>query len=158
MSLFRPRKPAKPGAQASIWEMLFNGNGLFGSDSNGKWEYKSGVYFYKPNFPSSSGGKGGAVAENYFPFKLYQIPANQNSTGWLKWCVRAGAVFINWVKYDATLTDGGGSPFDTNKNPDENDPAKLPMAGSAGENEVTLTAGQVNWFWLAIDGTGAEVD
>ena len=58
MSLFRPRKPSKPGARMSIWEMLFNGNGLFGDDSNGKWLYKNGVYFYKPTYPPSSSGGG----------------------------------------------------------------------------------------------------
>ena len=58
MSLFCPRKPSKPGARLSIWYKLFGGEGLFGNDSNGKWLFKSGVYFYKPNFPpSSSGGK-----------------------------------------------------------------------------------------------------
>ena len=66
MSLYRPRKPSKPGARLSVWEKLFNGNGLFGDDSNGKWTYKSGVYFYKPNFPTSSSGGGKSSSVSLF--------------------------------------------------------------------------------------------
>ena len=37
----------------SVWEMLFNGKFPFGNDSNGKWSFKSGTYFYTPIFPAS---------------------------------------------------------------------------------------------------------
>ena len=76
MSLYRPRKPGKPGARLSVWEKLFNGNGLFGDDSNGKWTYKSGVYFYKPNFPTSSSGGGkssGSIRGEYDMTASYAI-------------------------------------------------------------------------------------
>ena len=56
MSLFRPRKPIKPGALMSVWEMLFNGKFPFISDSNGKWSWGPTGYRYTPNFPSSTGG------------------------------------------------------------------------------------------------------
>jgi len=124
MSLFRPRKPSKPGAKLSIWEMLFNGNGLFGSDSNGKWEYKSGVYFYKPNFPSSSGGGGkggsGTFRGEYDPTASYAaqdtvvIRAGSNSGSFVCIAANSGSApqlpdtgNLYWVSLSGNVPSGG---------------------------------------------------
>ena len=90
-----------------------------------------------------------------FPFRLYRIPmwyrtSPDPATDWLKFCVRAGKVFINFAEFDATLTDGADACPDG---------PYLPLESGAGVNEVAVASGTAKyWFWLAIDSTGAEVD
>jgi len=61
MSLFRPRKPSRPGARLAIWEMLFNGKFPFVSDSKGRWAWGATGYRYIPNFPTGSSSPGGGI-------------------------------------------------------------------------------------------------
>ena len=69
MSLFRPRKPSKPGARLAIWEMLFNGKFPFISDSNGKWAWGATGYRYTPNFPTGASGIGRGGIKWQTPYK-----------------------------------------------------------------------------------------
>ncbi len=56
MSLFRPRKPSKPGALLSIWEMLFNGKFPLKDTPSLKWDKGPSGYAGRVIFPPSSGG------------------------------------------------------------------------------------------------------
>lgn len=59
MSLYRPRKPSKPGALMSVWEMLFNGKFPFIDTPTVKWN-KSTTGYSARAISSPGGGAGGS--------------------------------------------------------------------------------------------------
>lgn len=85
----------------------------------------------------------------HFPFRIYRLPDHYRSspdpdTDWLKFRVRGGKVWIDWVEYDATGTDGAADPDDDT----------ILDAG-----DVAVTSGVARyWFWLDISSGSVAVN
>ena len=80
----------------------------------------------------------------HFPFRIYRAPDHSGGSDWLSFRVRGGKVWIDWVEYDATGTDGAADP-------DEN---TYPLTG-----DVAVTSGVARyWFWLDISSGSVAVN